>query len=119
MLICGLKLTHDSTISLLEDGKLLFSIELEKVNNNNRYKIMQDLSEIEVILKNNGYSVLDIDQFVIDGWVGVEKAIIRTRNLDKNMQIKVAPYLDRAETDDILLALSGVFQIGDHHLPYC
>ena len=50
MLICGLKLTHDGAIAVVEDGKLLFSIEMEKINNNIRFKQIEETSVIEEIL---------------------------------------------------------------------
>ncbi|MDJ1503297.1 carbamoyltransferase N-terminal domain-containing protein [Xanthocytophaga agilis] len=92
MRICGLKLTHDSSIALIENNELKFCIELEKVNNNNRFKIIEDLSFIENILNENGYRVEDIDQYVVDGWVGEELAQIQTKNLSLPFKLPVAPY---------------------------
>ncbi|NQX43667.1 carbamoyltransferase [Pedobacter steynii] len=71
MVICGIKTTHDSAIALIDNGKLIFSYEYEKLNNNNRYESMKDgidIQLLESILSEYEYSVADIDQIVIDGW---------------------------------------------------
>jgi carbamoyltransferase len=73
MRICGLKLTHDGAIAVIEDNKLLFSIEMEKVNNNPRYTAIEDTATIEQVLASQGLSVADIDHFAIDGWGGYDQ----------------------------------------------
>lgn len=73
MLICGLKLTHDGAIAVVEDGKLLFSIEMEKINNNARFKEIEETSVIEEILAENGVKLEQIDYFIIDGWGGTNQ----------------------------------------------
>lgn len=37
MNICALKITHDGTVAYAEDSELVFSVELEKINNNLRF----------------------------------------------------------------------------------
>jgi carbamoyltransferase len=71
MIICSLKFTHDGTIALIDNGRLIFSYEVEKLNNNNRFsELMNFYSDdfLENILKEYGYTQKDIDHFVIDGW---------------------------------------------------
>jgi carbamoyltransferase len=63
MIICGLKLTHDGAVALLEDNKLMFSIEMEKLDNNPRYTSILDTAVIEKILTDNGYSVSEVDHW--------------------------------------------------------
>ncbi len=70
MIICGLKLTHDGAVAVIKDNKLLFSVELEKINNNPRFNEIKDTSFIEEILNQQGVKLEDIDYFVIDGWGG-------------------------------------------------
>lgn len=70
MKICGIKLTHDAAVAVIEDGKLLFSVEVEKVNNNPRYSAMNNLDFISDTLADFGLTMLDIDHFAIDGWKG-------------------------------------------------
>ncbi|WP_279613352.1 carbamoyltransferase N-terminal domain-containing protein, partial [Paraburkholderia tuberum] len=71
MRICGIKLTHDGAIALVEDGKLVFCVEQEKRDNNPRYQAIDDLDAIAIALAEHGFDAHDIDQFVIDGWDGV------------------------------------------------
>ncbi|MGY3294250.1 putative NodU family carbamoyl transferase [Bradyrhizobium sp. LM3.6] len=33
MRICGIKLTHDGAVALIEDGRVVFCVEQEKLNN--------------------------------------------------------------------------------------
>lgn len=37
MVILGIKVTHDGGMALIDNGKLIFSYEMEKLNNNPRY----------------------------------------------------------------------------------
>lgn len=68
MKICGIKLTHDGAIALIDDGELIFSVEMEKILNNPRYASINDISIVEETLASYGYLVEEIDSFVIDGW---------------------------------------------------
>ena len=70
MRICGIKMTHDAAVAVIDDGKLLFSTELEKVGNGDRYTAMRSEEEIEAALKEFGLRRQDIDLFVLDGWKG-------------------------------------------------
>ncbi len=70
MLVCGIKLTHDGAIALVEDGRLVFCIEQEKRNNNPRYQAIDNLDAVVAALAENGLDARDVDQFVIDGWDG-------------------------------------------------
>jgi len=68
MLICGIKITHDSAIALCDNGKLIFSVELEKVGNMKRHIRFEDPSYIDKILETYGYTRDMIDTWVVDGW---------------------------------------------------
>lgn len=71
MVICGLKLTHDGGLALIDNGKLIFCYEMEKLENNDRYRTMKGLANFSYwsnILNEYGYSLADVDQIVIDGW---------------------------------------------------
>lgn len=69
MVILGLKITHDGALALIDNGRLIFSYEMEKMNNSPRYSnFMLNLSEINEILKTAGYHLNHIDQIVLDGW---------------------------------------------------
>lgn len=68
MLRCGVKLTHDSAVAVIDSGKLLFSIENEKLRNNARYSIFTDLGEVDDILRSEDITRGDLDRVIIDGW---------------------------------------------------
>jgi carbamoyltransferase len=69
MLICGIKLTHDGAIALIDGNKMVFSYESEKLNNNKRHSVlMLGLPEINALLSQYGYSLEMIDRLVLDGW---------------------------------------------------
>lgn len=67
--IVGLKYTHDSSVALIENGRLLFATELEKLNNGARYKKLESLSDIEFAFAKSGNEFLNEEtDLVIDGW---------------------------------------------------
>ncbi|MEL7004457.1 MAG: carbamoyltransferase N-terminal domain-containing protein, partial [Bacteroidota bacterium] len=69
MIICGLKLTHDGAIALIDEGKLIFCYEMEKLNGNPRHSFFNlSMNEIEEIFEEHGYKFDRIDKLVIDGW---------------------------------------------------
>lgn len=70
MRICGIKLTHDGAIALVDDARLVFCIEQEKRYNNPRYQPIDNLEAVAAALAEHGLRAQDVDQFVIDGWSG-------------------------------------------------
>jgi carbamoyltransferase len=73
MLICGLKLTHDAGVAVIErdisgNTSLLFSWEIEKLGNRPRYSELLHLSDISAILSANGLTQSDLDCLAVDGW---------------------------------------------------
>jgi carbamoyltransferase len=73
VLICGVKITHDGGVALIDDGRLAFSIEMEKLDNANRHSRIEDMSEVFDTLRDFGYSPGDVDCFSIDGWRKTER----------------------------------------------
>jgi carbamoyltransferase len=67
--ICGLKLTHDGAVAVVEDGRLVFSVEAEKIDNRPRHSHLSDLSDVVRQLAAHGIDARDIDAVAIDGWV--------------------------------------------------
>jgi carbamoyltransferase len=102
MLICGIKISHDAGIAAIEDGKVLFSIEVEKLENGHRYSSLGNLERVAQILKSEGLDPSDVGQFVVDGWFveGVDDievtdpAVLMARG-GARLPIPVAPYQDR------------------------
>jgi len=69
MKILGIKLTHDASFSIIDNNKLICCLEIEKIANNTRnseFTLSKD--DLEVLLKNYGYSFNDFDSVVFDGW---------------------------------------------------
>ena len=73
MKVCGIKLTHDGAVALIEDGRLVFSIEMEKLNNNPRFTGIEDTELVSQVLREEGYNLDEIDYFAIDGWGGYDQ----------------------------------------------
>ncbi|MFC3890937.1 carbamoyltransferase N-terminal domain-containing protein [Lentzea rhizosphaerae] len=97
MLICGVKATHDGGVALIADGRLEFSIELEKLGNGPRYSALRDLRQVADLLAAEGVDVADVDRFVVDGW-WTQRAdgqhVIDTLDDGKPVELPVASYLD-------------------------
>jgi carbamoyltransferase len=73
VIICGVKITHDGGVAVIEDGRLIFSVEMEKFGNANRHSRIEDMSQVFDILRAYGYRSSDVDCFSIDGWRKTER----------------------------------------------
>lgn len=88
--IIGIKLTHDAAVAAIaEDGSLLFSVELEKIENRPRYAAALSLAQVEDVLAAEGVELDDEDVLVVDGW---KHGAIRAP-----IGLRVAPYHDADE----------------------
>lgn len=97
MLICGVKTSHDGGIAVIEDGRLAFSVEIEKLANGHRYSPLGDLRRIPEILASEGLALSDVDRFVVDGWwtPGANDGTVVHTALDgAPLDLAVAPYLE-------------------------
>ncbi|MFH8445914.1 carbamoyltransferase N-terminal domain-containing protein [Streptomyces sp. NPDC018026] len=102
MLICGIKASHDGAVAVIEDGRLLFSIEVEKLENRERYSSLGDLRLVTEILTGEGISPASVDQFVIDGWYTKNAdgaPAVDVRIGDQPAHLRVAPYVEAAGDD--------------------
>lgn len=113
MRICGIKLTHDGATALVEDGRLVFCIEQEKRSNNQRYQGIDNLDAIVVALREHDLDVRDVDQFVIDGWVGGIESQFDVASGAGQLTLKGAPYLER-HAEGLLTSLNGFGLTLDH-----
>lgn len=135
MIICGLKLTHDGAVALLDNGRLAFSVEMEKLHNNPRYTAIDDTILIENILEDQGYRVEAVDLFAIDGWGGYDQDALAIQprltigTNDQNLlyvenkgvpyQLSIAQYHERSLQRSVLEEWRGSdLRIGPHRLPY-
>ncbi|MES5485127.1 nodulation protein NodU [Bradyrhizobium sp. INPA03-11B] len=113
MRICGIKLTHDGAVALVEDGRLVFCIEQEKQGNNPRYQTIDNLDAIVVALAEHGLDPRDVDQFVIDGWAGEVESQFQVLSGAAAITLKGAPYVERhperllTSREDVGLILDG------------
>ncbi len=118
MRICGIKLTHDGAIAVIEEGKLLFCIEQEKRDNNARYQEIGNLDQIATALDEHGLRLEDIDTFVLDGWDGEVESQFRVFSGRTPVVLKGAPYTENS-SDNLLVSVEGTgLLIGDKSFPY-
>ncbi|MEO8153073.1 MAG: carbamoyltransferase N-terminal domain-containing protein [Rhizobacter sp.] len=115
MIICGIKFTHDASVAVIEDGRLRFCIEVEKLNNNKRYSEIEDVQEVRDILEMHGISPKDVDRFVIDGWHGSGAfwrgdSVLSQRHGKQDLALPVASYNEVSIKDNVLARL--VFKDG-------
>jgi carbamoyltransferase len=77
MIICGLKLTHDASIALIDGQRLIFCYEMEKLDNSPRYSTFNiSLQRVREIFDRHGYRFENVDEFVIDGWTPSQKVCL-------------------------------------------
>src|SRR6266542_899948 len=95
MVICGVKLSHDGGIAVVDGQRLVFSVEVEKIGNGRRYSAIDDLETIPKILAAEGLSPSDVDQFVVDGWYTDDDAPqvdIGVGQAGRPLRVPVGPY---------------------------
>lgn len=68
-MVCGLKVTHDGAVAVIEGDRLLFSVEAEKIDNRRRHSHLADMADVVTQLRSHGLDVTDLDAISIDGWV--------------------------------------------------
>ncbi|GLR46187.1 nodulation protein U [Mesorhizobium amorphae] len=106
MRICGINLTHDGAVAVIEDGRLVFCLEQEKRDNNRRYETIDNLDAVVAALAEHGLDARDIEQFVIDGWDGEVESQFEVLSGKTSLTLKGAPYVER-HAEGILTSLGG------------
>ncbi|MCK1621739.1 nodulation protein NodU [Bradyrhizobium sp. 160] len=118
MRICGIKLTHDGSIALIEDGRLAFCVEQEKRDNNPRYQSIDNLDAVVVALAEQGLDASDVDQFVLDGWWGEGESEFQVLSGATPITLKGAPYIE-SHADGLLTSRDGTgLLLGGKSFPY-
>lgn len=118
MRICGIKLTHDGAIALVEDGRLVFCVEQEKRGNSPRYQSIDNLEVIVDVLAEHGLDPGDVDRFVIDGWSGEVDSEFQVLSGAAPITLKGAPYLER-HAEGLLTSHDGFgLMLDDRLFPY-
>ena len=121
MLICGIKASHDGAVAVVENGRLCFSVEMEKLDNDLRYSSLENFSRVSDVLAREGLSPTDIDLFVLDGWYTMASNGTRAITLQdgsESVELAVAPYVESLGDEGPLQRhsfhghglLGGVFQ---------
>lgn len=119
MIVCGLKLTHDGAVALVEDGRLVFSVEIEKLGNGPRYSQVEDMAVVSRILADFGYRPEDVDEWVIDGWDGLRAGSVTTADEGRPVTLTVAPYRENDTITDLLRpGHTGEFPLDGRLFPY-
>lgn len=113
MLICGVKVSHDGGVAVIDGNRLIFSAEVEKLANGQRYSSLGDLARIDDILLAEGIDPRDVDRFVVDGWYandGETAVRIPTLQQGSPLQLPVAPYVGEGPARDPLyrFVFSGI-----------
>lgn len=101
MITCGLKLTHDGGIALIEGSECVFSVEVEKLNNRPRYSPVEDLEMIPAVLADFGYKASDVDHWVIDGWDGQTTGQVSVNHGGSLLHLTVAAYREHDGVPDL------------------
>lgn len=105
MLICGIKLTHDGAVVLMKDDQILCSVEMEKLDNNRRYRRILDLSLVTRVIRNFGYEPSDIDRYVLDGWLGGREIPVEPEG--RKIKLGLAPYKEPGDGPAFFEAYQG------------
>ncbi|WP_329571339.1 carbamoyltransferase N-terminal domain-containing protein [Kitasatospora sp. NBC_01266] len=119
MIICGLKLTHDGAVALIDDDRLVFSVEMEKIGNAPRYSAVPDLGVVPGLLASFGYQLADVDQWVIDGWDGDKGGHVETSDQGRAVELAVGPYRESEAFPELARpGFAGDFTIDGRPLTY-
>lgn len=116
MKILGIKTSHDGALALIDNGRLIFSWEMEKIKNNNRIEAFNlTMQEVEEILNSYGYSLRNIDTVAIDGWRNDKQTVLQSEKEEEVSIIKEAKLGDNFLVD-LKLAKYGVLVGKDENV---
>ncbi|MBN9743366.1 nodulation protein U [Amycolatopsis sp. A1MSW2902] len=119
MITCGLKLTHDASVALIDDGDLVFSVEIEKLDNRSRYSEVPDLEIVTEILESFGFRPSDVDDWVVDGWDGDRPGTVEVLSHGSPISLAVGPYRESEQCPHLLMpSATGKFQLGGKFYSY-
>ncbi|UVO35866.1 nodulation protein NodU [Bradyrhizobium arachidis] len=118
MRICGIKLSHDGAVALIQDGRLIFCVEQEKRNNNPRYQTIDNLDAIVDALAEHGLDPKEVDKFVVDGWAGRVKSQFRVFSGTAPVTLKGGPYVE-CRPEGLLTSRDAVgLRLNGRDFPY-
>lgn len=97
MRICGLKISHDGGVALVDGNRLVCSVEIEKLENNRRYSPIGCLEQVAEILWRENVDPATVDRFVIDGWWSASPDSpphVESTAAGAAVDLPVAPYVE-------------------------
>jgi carbamoyltransferase len=103
--ICGIKFGHDGSVAVIEDGRLAFSIELEKLDNAMRHCPLVNMETVFQVLAGADLAREDVDHFVIDGWHAHSHNMFEWGQL--RLHFPRAAYIQTPLSSDLLTPLSA------------
>jgi carbamoyltransferase len=101
---CGIKITHDGAVAVIDDGRLILSVESEKVANRPRYSRFDDLGDIADLLAGHGYRLGEMDNVAFDGWHKPNK-IRRWRGVE--VEVRLGPYIEGIRSNALVSPITG------------
>ena len=105
MRICGIKFGHDGAVAVIEDGRLLFSVEMEKLGNGLRHGLLADMQVALDLLAGGGFARGDVDLFALDGWHAHSRNVFRWG--ERELEFPRAPYIQTPLDRDLLAPLAA------------
>lgn len=118
--IIGLKYSHDASVALIENGRLVFATELEKINNSPRYMRAASLADFTNAFAISGHYFMDEQStLVIDGWT--DKSVWDDRSDFKTNKIGMIDNFDMPVSGYNTINVEGLtFEpcIGSFNFPY-
>lgn len=100
-MVCGLKITHDGAVAVIRDGRLVCSVEAEKIGNRARYSELRDLAEIQAQLRRHDVEPESLSGIAVDGWARAADGenYVWLRDGDRRVPLDVAGYDDPVTAD--------------------
>jgi carbamoyltransferase len=119
MITAGLKLTQSGGIALLNDDRLEFNIEMQKIANGVRYGNVDEIDDLITITSKFGYQLGDIGKWAVDGWDGAINGRVSLLSGGSPTELLVAPYRETEKVPNPELpGLSGQIVIGGKAMDY-
>lgn len=121
--ICGLKTTHDGALAVVDGGRLLISVEAEKVGNSQRHAHLGDLEVVADQLAANGIDPGEVRVLALDGWRAASSSAAR-QIADASghpVPLALAGYTDLTDERfraDPFAEVSGHLPLGGRDVPY-
>src|SRR5581483_582922 len=79
MITAGLKLTPSGGIALLDEDRLVFNVEMQKIANGARYSNVDELDDLVGVMGGFGFGLGDVGVWAVDGWDGAENGRVKVR----------------------------------------